>query len=185
MAGINRALLNRSQKKIYESKIESKNEKPCVFISHRSSDMKAAEAIAKYLKSNDIDIYLDKLDGELQEKAKEEDAKGIVEAINEGLKYSTHILVLISDRTRESWWVPYEVGYSKKGEKKIASALLMGYVEGFPDYLKIEKTIKSPEEFETYAKDIRFESLRDGFLAEYVIESVSKPIGLEKYIRRV
>lgn len=185
MAGINRALLNRNQKIIYENKIESKSGKPCVFISHRSSDMEAAEAIAKYLKFNDIDVYLDKLDDELQEKAKEENAKGIVDAINEGLKYSTHILVLISDKTRESWWVPYEVGYSKKGEKKIASALLTGYVEGFPDYLKIERTIESPEEFKDYAKEIRVETLSNSFLAEYVVESVSKPIGLEKYIRRV
>ena len=67
----------------------------------------------------------------------------IVDSIEKALKCSTHILVLVSDQTKESWWVPYEVGYSKKGKKKIASALLVGYVDDFPDYLKIEETIKS------------------------------------------
>lgn len=182
MAGINRALKTGYERAIYEHQIASKIEsRACVFISHKSSDMEAAEAVANYLMSNDIDVYLDKLDAGLQKKTEEMDAKGIVESINKALKCCTHIIVLVSDQTKESWWVPYEVGYSKNGEKKIASALLTGYIDGFPDYLKIERTIKCADEFKAYALEIKGEGKRYGA----IFESVNEPIGLNKYIRSV
>lgn len=109
----------------------------CVFISHKSSDMDAAEAVARYLMLNNIDVYLDKKI-QIYKKTKEKDAQGIVDSIEKALKCSTHILILVSDQTKESWWVPYEVGYSKR-KKKIASALLVGYVDDFLIILKLKK----------------------------------------------
>lgn len=185
MAGINRALSEGYNRIIYESKVAQNDSKVCVFISHKSSDIDAAEAVAQYLMSNNIDVYLDKMDVDLQKKTKEMDAQGIVDSINKALKCSTHILVLVSDQTKESWWVPYEVGYSKKGEKGIASALLVGYVEGFPDYLKIEETIKSPDEFKIYAQNLKREDSPYGILFENVGLNVSNPSELESYIRRI
>lgn len=41
-----------------------------MFISHKSSDMDAAEAVAKYLMQNNIDVYLDKKDADLQKRQK-------------------------------------------------------------------------------------------------------------------
>ena len=122
MAGINRALIRGYGRIIYENKVVQNNSKVCVFISHKSSDMDAAEAVARYLMLNNIDVYLDKKDSDLQKKTKEKDAQGIVDSIEKALKCSTHILILVSDQTKESWWVPYEVGYSKKGKKKICTA---------------------------------------------------------------
>ena len=92
---------------------------------------------------------------------------------------------MVSDQTKESWWVPYEVGYSKKGKKKIASALLVGYVDDFPDYLKIEETIKSPEEFKMYAKKLKIVDSPYGTLFENAGQNVSNPYELESYIRRI
>ena len=185
MAGINRALTDGYNRIIYENQVVQNKSKVCVFISHKSSDMNAAEAVAEYLKSNNIDVYLDKMDIDLQKKTKKRDAQGIVDSINEALKCSTHILVLVSDQTKESWWVPYEVGYSKKGKKGIASALLVGYVDGFPDYLKIEETIKSPDEFKTYAQKLKRLDAPYGTLFENAGQNVSNPSELESYIRRI
>ena len=91
----------------------------------------------------------------------------------------------MSDQTKESWWVPYEVGYSKKGKKGIASALLTGYVEGFPDYLKIEETINSPDGFKIYAQNLKREDDPYGILFENMRPNVSNPSELESYIRRI
>lgn len=60
MAGINRALIRGYGRIIYENKVVQNNSKVCVFISHKSSDMDAAEAVARYLMLNNIDVYLDK-----------------------------------------------------------------------------------------------------------------------------
>lgn len=49
MAGINRALIRGYGRIIYENKVVQNNSKVCVFISHKSSDMDAAEAVARYL----------------------------------------------------------------------------------------------------------------------------------------
>lgn len=185
MPGINRALIEGYDRILYENKVTQNSSKVCVFISHKSSDMDAAEAVAKYLMANNIDVYLDKMDIDLQNKTKEMDAQGIVDSINKALKCSTHILVLVSDQTKESWWVPYEVGYSKKGKKKIASALLVGYVDGFPDYLKIEETIKSPDEFKLYAQKLKRKDAPYGTLFENVGQNVSNPFELESFIRRI
>lgn len=185
MVGINRALSEGYSRIIYENQVAKNNSKVCVFISHKSSDIDAAEAVAQYLMSNNIDVYLDKMDVDLQKKTKEMNAQGIADSINKALKCSTHILVLVSDQTKESWWVPYEVGYSKKGEKGIASALLVGYVDDFPDYLKIEETIKSPDEFKTYAQKLKRLDLSYEILFENAGQNVSNPSELESYIRRI
>ena len=91
MAGINRALIRGYGRIIYENKVVQNNSKVCVFISHKSSDMDAAEAVARYLMLNNIDVYLDKKDSDLQKKTKEKDAQGIVDSIEKALKCSTHI----------------------------------------------------------------------------------------------
>lgn len=56
MAGINRALLSEDKRVIFENYVATKQEKGnCVFISHKSTDMEAAEVVAKYLMMNGID----------------------------------------------------------------------------------------------------------------------------------
>lgn len=182
MAGRNRALLSEDRRIIYENCVASKEEiEKCVFISHKSSDIEAAQQVAEYLMENDIDIYLDKLDTGLQKATKENDAQGIVDSINRALMCSTDILVLVSNQTQASWWVPYEVGYAKKGDKKIASALLLGNIGGFPDYLKIERMIKGPSDFKNYVLELKGRGKRYGSL----LESANDPVKLSKYIRSV
>ena len=93
MAGINRALIEGYNRIIYENKVAKNNSKVCVFISHKSSDIDAAEAVAQYLMSNNIDVYLDKMDVDLQKKTEEMDAQGIVDSINIGVRSDKRILV--------------------------------------------------------------------------------------------
>ena len=182
MAGINRALLSEDRRIIFENCVASKEQKGnCVFISHKSSDMEAAQQVAEYLMDNGIDVYLDKLDAGLQKATRENDVQGIVNSINRALMCSTDILVLVSNQTQASWWVPYEVGYAKKGNKEIASALLTGNVNGFPDYLKIERMIKDANDFKNYVLELKGRGKNYGSL----FESANDPIKLSKYIRSV
>lgn len=187
MAGENRAQFYEKRHVIYESTLNDVTKKKCVFISHRSTDKEAAEAVAQYLMENDIDVYLDKYDQGLQTADRVNDARTVVQHIERGLSVSTHILTLISTKTRESWWVPYEVGYAKKGGKKIASAILLNDITGdFPDYLKIERMIKKPEEFQQYVREIKQNSRYGGLFESMRMEStVTSTVNLNKYIRSV
>lgn len=55
----------------------------------------------------------------------------------------------------------------------------------FPDYLKIEETIKSPDEFKTYAQKLKRLDAPYGTLFENAGQNVSNPSELESYIRRI
>lgn len=55
----------------------------------------------------DVNIYLDTNDCELKEAVSSANDKKIVDSIKTGLQYSSHLLCLISDKTKLSWGVPY------------------------------------------------------------------------------
>lgn len=156
--GINRAYESNS---LFESNNLSGR---CVFISHKYEDMDAARIISEYIMDSGIDVYLDDNDTGLQKAVNNNDSEGIVNCIEKALQNSTHILILVTENTRKSWWVPYETGYAKYANKSIASLLLKDVYE-FPDYLKIEKTLEGFNDLSKYIKSIKnsyqflFESL--------------------------
>lgn len=113
----------------------------CVFISHKYEDLRAAQEVAAYIMDYGIDVYLDDRDLKLKKAVDARNSQGIVACIEGGINSSTHILVMVTENTRKSWWVPYETGYAKKGGKGIAS-LLLKEADEFPDYLKIETTLR-------------------------------------------
>ena len=90
---------------------EIKTNTICVFISHKKEDQHIAVQLGQFLTEKlGVDIYLDVFDVDLQEAvSKENDAK-IVSSITQGIKLSDILLCIISDKTRLSWWVPYEIG---------------------------------------------------------------------------
>lgn len=151
MKGVNIAEYTTGQRLIYEN---SQSKGYCVFLSHKKEDKKAAIAIGQYLTDVvGVNIYLDINDAELQEATREANDKKIVESIKKGLNASTHLLCLISESTKLSWWVPYEIGLADAKEKDIASMKLKG-IEDVPSYLKIHKTLYNVEEFLRYASKL-------------------------------
>lgn len=181
--GLNRAELKGYACSVFENYVvKGSKEGICVFISHNSQDKADAMAIADYLRSCNIDIYIDMDDEKLQKATAKGDAKSIVEHIQDGLKYSTHLLALISDKTTTSWWVPYEIGYAKNAGKKIASLLLKKTNDDFPDYLKIETMLVTTSDVEDYAEQVLLCKNRYGDLFESVKELPDSSV-LEKYVR--
>ena len=84
---------------------------PCVFLSHKKEDKPACRKIAKYLSEAKIDYYLDEEDTILQQAVDTSDANKITESIKKGIAESSHMLVIVSEKTYKSQWVPFEVGY--------------------------------------------------------------------------
>ena len=158
----------------------------CIFISHKYEDLDAAREVADYIMDYGIDVYLDDCDLKLQKAVDAHNSEGIVSCIENGLNRSTHILVLVTENTRMSWWVPYETGYAKKGEKGIAS-LLLKKADGFPDYLKIETTLKGFEDLTKFLDTLSISTTRMESASleyeRYCVERRHKDSLLE-YIRR-
>ena len=125
----------------------SSKKKPVVFLSHKSEDKAFVEAIGEYL------MKLDKNDFKLQSAVAKEDPQKVTECIQEGISKSDYILCFVSEKTVNSWWVPYEIGYGKKANKEI-STLVRDDVNYIPDFLQIEEVIDSINDINVYIKRI-------------------------------
>jgi len=107
-----------------------------IFISHKKEDSDKAKEVYKYIKENSkFNAYLDEFDKEISH-------HNVVERIVENLRDSTHLLVVFSEHTIKSMWVPFELGVSyERGQgigvliwpdKTILSYELPEYLDEFP-----------------------------------------------------
>jgi len=76
-----------------------------IFISHKKEDTEKAKKVEECIKQEfDFNTYLDVLDNEI------DSATNITEHIVEKLRAATHLLVIFSEETKKSMWVPFELG---------------------------------------------------------------------------
>lgn len=117
--GINRASeIYKTIKKAFdnygavaESSPTNSSKSLCIFLSHKKEDKEACLEIGKYLKDAGIDYYLDIYDENLQIAADENNPHKITECLKSGIRLSTHMMVVVSEKTIKSQWVPFEIGY--------------------------------------------------------------------------
>ena len=126
----------------------------CIFISHKKEDEDAAIEIGEFLTNiAGLNIYLDTKDFELKEAVSIENDRKIVDSIKKGLNNSTHLLCLISDKTKLSWWVPFEIGFAENKNVEISVLKLKG-VDDLPSFLKIKNTINTIDDFLKYVSEV-------------------------------
>lgn len=127
----------------------------CVFISYRKVDQDAANVIAHYLKFDvGVDIYFDEQDTELEAAVAANSDKGIVECLERGLDFSTHLLGVLSPNTKDSWWVPFEIGSARRKKAEVGYILIKD-VDDLPSYLKIATLVKNQDELKNWARSLK------------------------------
>jgi len=141
--GINVADLSKEQR-------SRKSYGSCVFISYYHEDRESAIRIADSLMEIGINVFLDLNDKGIEFLAKIGDDKGLVHAIEEALSCCTEILILLSDQTSKSWWVPFEVGYAVNAKKKVTTVRLNNCIVKLPTYLEIEDVVDQRGNFIVY-----------------------------------
>lgn len=87
-----------------------------VFISHKKEDSFVASRIAHELDVLNIPYYLDVLDSSVTKSGKE-----LTDHIKRNLNNCTDIIVIMSDATQYSQWVPFEVGMSAQNDMPTAT----------------------------------------------------------------
>ena len=150
MPGINRFAARSSN---LTEKFGGSLKGPCVFISHQFIDFVLARKVGGILKDLELDIWLDEEDSATQQAVASGDKRKLAEAIEMGLSTCTHLLALISAATRESWWVPYEIG-SVRGRTKPLAFFVHKEVRDLPEYLVFGKRILDQHDFYAWAKEI-------------------------------
>ncbi|KGT08093.1 toll/interleukin-1 receptor domain-containing protein [Elizabethkingia anophelis] len=146
-------------------------DRPCVFLSHKKEDKPACRKIADYFREANIDYYLDEEDSTLQQASLIGDSLKITESIKDGIRNSTHMMVIVSEKTYKSLWVPFEVGYGhasildqdklrfESNKIKLSVLTLKDIAEkSLPDYLKVGFLIKGTKTLNEYISKIVGES---------------------------
>jgi hypothetical protein len=88
------------------------NRVPCVFISHQKEDTRFASAVANFFMSKKIDVYFDEDDNDLKFARQSNNPKEVTKSILTGIKASNYMLVIVSENTYKSLWVPFEIGFA-------------------------------------------------------------------------
>jgi hypothetical protein len=108
---------------------------PGVFISHSRLDRDKAREVVRLLKGLRIDYYFDEGDEDLRLADQRQDHTKVVDRIEAGLKRCSHLLGVLTQNTRTSWWVPYEIG-GATGRQRHCAHLIDGEVDTLPSYIQ-------------------------------------------------
>ena len=141
----------------------------CIFLSHKKEDKEACLEIGKYLEDAGIDYYLDIYDENLQVASNENNPVKITECLKNGIRSSSHMIVVISEKTKDSQWVPFEIGYGhasivdnnlETGESKTSLNLALLTLKEIsditiPDFLKIAEPIRGIQSLNQYLEKIK------------------------------
>jgi len=109
--------------------------------------------VAKSLKELEIDIWLDVDDQHSQQATDLNDDEKLALAIERGLMHCTHLLALLSPKTKGFWWVPYEIGSCRAREKTFAF-LVHKDLSDLPAYLIFGKNLLDQYDFYKWAESI-------------------------------
>lgn len=118
-----------------------------VFISHKNTDELQARRIDAQLKAAGIATYLDVLD------PKSKSTSDITSVITDRIIECSHLIAIVSDNTKESWWVPFEIGGATVHNKRICTYAISA--EQLPDYLKKWPILKSENAISTFIKNYK------------------------------
>ena len=121
-----------------------------VFVSHKKEDKAMALYVADYLKRNGLDAYIDALDSDIN-------PNNVTERIVTNLRDSTHLIVIYSDYTRYSEWVPFElgVGYERDEGIGVLKHKLTGWLPAYLNEFPIMNDVKELDTFIALCKKDR------------------------------
>ena len=150
-----------------------------IFISHKNEDSYTANKIANELKAIQIPYYLDVLDFSITGSG-----KALTDHIKRNLNDCTdilvvifcrdniirHALVVISDKTKYSQWVPFEVGMSAQNNMPTATFLQENVP--LPSFLEYWPRLKYPNDIIEYV-NARKEVNRE-FMSQFHMDSAEK-----------
>jgi len=114
-----------------------------IFISHKKEDSELALSIQQEFNSYGIKSYLDVLDSDIASGGAE-----LTKHIKNNLNSCTDIIVVISEQTRSSWWVPFEIGMSAQIDMPTASFLKSE--TALPSYLSYWPCLKTTADIGKY-----------------------------------
>ena len=95
-----------------------------VFLSHSSKDKEVLPSVINFLSQYGVNVYIDKTDKELPRNTSPETGDILKKRIQESKKF----IVLVSPNSKDSKWIPWELGIADE-KKKIRNVALFPNVQ--------------------------------------------------------
>lgn len=151
-----------------------------VFISHQKDDSNLAADISVYLKTHHkIDCYLDLIDPNASKAGDE-----LGDYLRDVMSKCTQLMAVVSEKTKGSWWVPWEIGIAT--EKDYPIATFSGDNTILPEYLRKWPYLKTKNDLDIYAKASQAAmnqySLRK---SQYIAESSARHSSTQEFYRSI
>lgn len=120
-----------------------------VFISHRTADDYIARRVYLRLKfHHNIECYIDDIDGQLRQASGTAAVTGlIIRRVNE----CTNLLAIVTENTKGSWWVPFEVGVARQAPRIITTYTNQSDGD-MPEYLLEWPRLRGENAIDLYAE---------------------------------
>lgn len=136
-----------------------------IFISHKQQDVNYAKEVKQTLASCGVDAYLDLLDDTISG-----DGEKLTQHIRSKISECSDVIVILSEKTKTSWWVPFEIGMASEKDMPIAN-YLVSYIT-LPEYLAYWPRLKNQSDVKKYA-EIRDSVSQEFRKSKEVYESAS------------
>jgi len=103
-----------------------------VFVSYRNTDLSLAQQVARRVRVNGLDTYLDAVDDALVK-----DGPDLADHLLGRISECQQLIAVVSNHTKDSWWVPWEIGVGSERGFRMASyseqyVSLPSYLEKWP-----------------------------------------------------
>lgn len=116
-----------------------------VFVSYTRSDTSLATHLAGQVRRNGLDTYLDIIDDALLK-----DGPELAEHLLTRMAQCQQLIAVVSTATKDSWWVPWEIGVGS--EKGFRMASYSQQFVNLPSYLKKWPSLRSDLDIATYCR---------------------------------
>lgn len=116
-----------------------------VFVSHQSADANTATNVARRLKTlHDIDCYLDVIDPYIGRPGED-----LAAHIRVQMAKCTQLLAIVSDATKASQWVPWEIGVATEKDYPLATYAASNALP--PEFLRKWPYLRTDAHLDQYA----------------------------------
>lgn len=134
-----------------------------IFISHTTQDDTLAQKVYFRLKHiHSIDCYIDNMDREL---ANKRGSSQLTPILVDRLRRCDTLLAVVTSNTKESWWVPFEIGTAREMPRIISSYTPLPDRPAYqgqaalPEYLLEWPRLRTENDIDVFAREYRKKSL--------------------------
>ena len=125
-----------------------------VFVSHKSSDAPLAIEVAREIQRCNLSVWLD-----VAFLHPSEDGPQLAAKIRQVISRSFSLMAIITHSTKDSWWVPFEIGLAFELDRYLAS---YGHADDLPSFICQWPRVPNQEALADWCRAIKQLERKDG-----------------------